>query len=190
MDDKFEIEESGSEVETGSISEKLRATLKRYADAKRTLRSAEHAFKEAKRHVEQLEQDTLPNVLDEAQVLEVTLSDGVRVEYRETIYTTLKRVRDTDSRPMADARGAIAALRAAGIDDSSFFEAVYVINQDVFDNLGLRSDDVLEITDVRHRYNPSQSRALGRELLASGIELPSDAFSQYVKRGVKITYKK
>ena len=158
-----------------TINERILNAIESKKDAEMVLQAAENAVRDAKRRLIEIEEEILPNILDEAEIQEIILSNGIKVKYIEKVYTTLKKVGGTRSTAMCDASKAIEELISLDINPHDFFECVEVSTGDGVENM--------------HRYSPARISALGKELLEKGQYLNPDCFSQYVKRGVKITEK-
>lgn len=173
------------------ITQRIKSTIEEYKDAKVILDAAARTVKEAKQRVKKLEEDTLPTLLFEAEVDEMTLTDGTHIKSCEKVYTTVKKGERVSSSTTANT-DVVKELTGLGVDPNDFFKPVYIVypitNEDTEEFITALSN-FKGVVNRELQYNPAQISALGAELLAEGKSLSEEFFSQHIKNSVKITQK-
>lgn len=171
------------------IEEQLNAELLHLSVKKTALEEAERQCKELKKEVRTLEEETLPNLLDEAGVYSVTLKSGFTVSFKETLFTKMKggKIREKST---TDNKEAVSELEEKGVNANDFFKPVFVVHdvpQDIQDHLIAALEEYGAHYEMKYQYSPASVSAVARELYEDGVGLSEDNFSQHLKRGVKIT---
>jgi len=147
------------------------------------IESLEAEVKEYKEKADKISSEIIPNLLAEQGLASLKLADGSGVEVKKTYSCTVKK----DS-----VESAYEWLRNNGLGD--------LIKNEVAVQFGkgedTRANDLLELA-VQEGFEPSQKqkvepmtlKALFRERIEAGLDMPSDYFHTFVKDQTKISRK-
>tara|TARA_B100001996_G_scaffold281575_1_gene221967 strand:- start:1118 stop:1678 length:561 start_codon:yes stop_codon:yes gene_type:complete len=144
------------------------------------IRSQESSLKELKEQADKISSEIIPNLLAEQGLSSLKLADGSAVDVKKTYSCTIKK----DS---LDA--AYTWLRDQGLGDIIKNEVSVVFGK----GEDTRANNLLDLA-VQEGYEPSQKqkvepmtlKALYRERIEAGLDMPSDFFHTFVKDQTKI----
>ena len=144
----------------------------------------EEETKALKEKADKIASEIIPNMLAEQGLSSLKLADGSGVEVRKTYSCTIKKD-GTDA--------AYKWLRENGLED--------IIKNEVFVTFGKVEDNKAEqLLDLaaqegfepqqKSKVEPMTLKALYRERIEAGLDMPSDSFNLFVKDQTKISRKK
>ena len=144
----------------------------------------EEETKALKEKADKIASEIIPNMLAEQGLSSLKLADGSGVEVRKTYSCTIKKD-GTDA--------AYKWLRENGLED--------IIKNEVFVTFGKGEDNKAEqLLDLaaqegfepqqKPKVEPMTLKALYRERIEAGLDMPSDSFNLFVKDQTKISRKK
>ena len=144
----------------------------------------EKEVKKLKQQADKIASEIIPNMLAEQGLSSLKLADGSAVEVRKSYSCTIKK-------DGADA--AYQWLRENGLEDLIKNE-VFVTFGKGEDNkaeqlLGLAEQEGFE-PQQKSKVEPMTLKALYRERIEAGLDMPSDTFNLFVKDQTKISRKK
>ena len=145
--------------------------------------SKEEELKKQKEKADKIASEIIPNMLAEQGLSSLKLADGSAVEIRKTYSCTVKK----DS-----LQSAYQWLRDNGLGD--------IIKNEVFVTFGKGEDnkaqDLLDLEEQsgyeprqKQKVEPMTLKALFRERIEAGLDMPSDSFNLFVKDQTKISRK-
>ena len=155
--------------------------LKAYEDE---IANLEEEIKLKKEKADKISSEIIPNMLAEQGLSSLKLADGSAVEVKKSYSCTIKK---------DDVESAYKWLRENGLED--------IIKNEVFVTFGKGEDnkakDLLDLAE-QSGYEPQQKskvepmtlKALYRERVEAGLDMPSDSFHLFVKDQTKISRKK
>jgi hypothetical protein len=154
--------------------------LKNYEDQ---IENLEKDIKDIKEQADKISSEIIPNMLAEQGLSSLKLADGSGVEIRKSYSCTIKKD-GTDS--------AYQWLRENGLED--------IIKNEVFVTFGKGEDNKAEqLLDLaaqegfepqqKSKVEPMTLKALYRERIEAGLDMPSDSFNLFVKDQTKISRK-
>ena len=155
--------------------------LKAYEDE---IANLEEEIKSKKEKADKISSEIIPNMLAEQGLSSLKLADGSAVEVKKSYSCTIKK---------DDVESAYKWLRENGLAD--------IIKNEVFVTFGKGEDnkakDLLDLAE-QSGYEPQQKskvepmtlKALYRERVEAGLDMPSDSFHLFVKDQTKISRKK
>ena len=155
--------------------------LKAYEDE---IANLEEEIKSKKEKADKISSEIIPNMLAEQGLSSLKLADGSAVEVKKSYSCTIKK---------DDVESAYKWLRENGLED--------IIKNEVFVTFGKGEDnkakDLLDLAE-QSGYEPQQKskvepmtlKALYRERVEAGLDMPSDSFHLFVKDQTKISRKK
>ena len=144
----------------------------------------EEKIKYKKEQADKISSEVIPNLLAEQGLSSLKLADGSAVEVKKSYSCTIKK---------DDVESAYTWLRENGLED--------IIKNEVFVTFGKGEDnkakDLLDLAE-QSGYEPQQKskvepmtlKALYRERVEAGLDMPSDSFHLFVKDQTKISRKK
>ena len=155
--------------------------LKNYEDQ---IENLEKDIKDIKEQADKISSEIIPNMLAEQGLSSLKLADGSGVEIRKSYSCTIKKD-GTDS--------AYQWLRENGLED--------IIKNEVFVTFGKGEDNKAEQLlglaeqegfepQQKSKVEPMTLKALYRERIEAGLDMPSDSFNLFVKDQTKISRKK
>ena len=159
-------------------------TLARYcnelADIENNINNLEKQLKKQKEQADKIGSEIIPNLLAEQGLSSLKLADGSSVDIRKSYNCTIKK---------DQVESAFQWLRDNGLGD--------IIKNEVAVQFGKGEDNKAEQLlglAVREGYEPSQKqkvepmtlKALFRERIEAGLDMPSDFFHTFVKDQTKI----
>ena len=155
--------------------------LKNYEDQ---IENLEKDIKDIKEQADKISSEIIPNMLAEQGLSSLKLADGSAVEVRKSYSCTIKK-------DGADA--AYQWLRENGLED--------IIKNEVFVTFGKGEDNKAEQLlglaeqegfepQQKSKVEPMTLKALYRERIEAGLDMPSDSFNLFVKDQTKISRKK
>jgi len=144
----------------------------------------EEETKALKEKADKIASEIIPNMLAEQGLSSLKLADGSGVEVRKTYSCTIKKD-GTDT--------AYQWLRENGLED--------IIKNEVFVTFGKGEDNkaeqLLSLAEnsgyepqQKSKVEPMTLKALYRERIEAGLDMPSDSFNLFVKDQTKISRKK
>jgi len=144
----------------------------------------EEETKALKEKADKIASEIIPNMLAEQGLSSLKLADGSAVEVRKSYSCTIKKD-GTDA--------AYKWLRENGLED--------IIKNEVFVTFGKGEDnkaqDLLDLAEQsgyepqqKQKVEPMTLKALFRERIEAGLDMPSDSFHLFVKDQTKISRKK
>ena len=144
------------------------------------IRSHEKTLKDLKEEADKISSEIIPNLLAEQGLASLKLADGSAVDVKKTYSCTIKK----DS---LDA--AYTWLRDQGLGDIIKNEVSVVFGK----GEDTRANNLLDLA-VQEGYEPSQKqkvepmtlKALYRERIEAGLDMPSEFFHTFVKDQTKI----
>ena len=147
------------------------------------IESKEGEVKKLKEQADKIASEIIPNMLAEQGLSSLKLADGSGVEVRKTYSCTVKK----DS-----LQSAYQWLRDNGLGD--------IIKNEVFVTFGKGEDnkaqDLLDLAEQsgyepqqKQKVEPMTLKALFRERIEAGLDMPSDSFHLFVKDQTKISRK-
>ena len=154
--------------------------LKAYEDE---IAELEQEIKSKKEKADKISSEIIPNMLAEQGLSSLKLADGSAVEVKKSYSCTIKK---------DDIESAHTWLRENGLGD--------LIKNEVFVTFGKGEDnkakDLLDLAE-QSGYEPQQKskvepmtlKALYRERVEAGLDMPSDSFHLFVKDQTKISRK-
>ena len=153
------------------------------AELERTIGNYEDQIKTYKEKADKISSEVIPNLLAEQGLASLKLADGSGVEVRKSYSCTVKK----DS-----VESAYTWLRENGLGD--------LIKNEVAVQFGKGEDNkAVELLDLaaQEGYEPTQKqkvepmtlKALFRERIEAGLDMPSDFFHTFVKDQTKISRK-
>ena len=154
--------------------------LKAYEDE---IAELEQEIKSKKEKADKISSEIIPNMLAEQGLSSLKLADGSAVEVKKSCSCTIKK---------DDIESAYTWLRENGLGD--------IIKNEVFVTFGKGEDnkakDLLDLAE-QSGYEPQQKskvepmtlKALYRERVEAGLDMPSDSFHLFVKDQTKISRK-
>ena len=148
------------------------------------IQSKEEEIKKLKEQADKIASEIIPNMLAEQGLSSLKLADGSAVEVKKSYSCTIKKDR-TDT--------AYQWLRENGLED--------IIKNEVFVTFGKGEDNKAEqLLDLaaqegfepqqKSKVEPMTLKALYRERVEAGLDMPSDSFHLFVKDKTKISRKK
>ena len=155
--------------------------LQNYEDQ---ISNMESDIKKIKEQADKISSEVIPNLLAEQGLSSLKLADGSAVEVKKSYSCTIKK---------DDVESAYKWLRENGLED--------IIKNEVFVTFGKGEDnkakDLLDLAE-QSGYEPQQKskvepmtlKALYRERVEAGLDMPSDSFHLFVKDQTKISRKK
>ena len=144
----------------------------------------EEQIKKKREKADKISSEIIPNMLAEQGLSSLKLADGSSVEVKKSYSCTIKK---------DDVESAYTWLRENGLED--------IIKNEVFVTFGKGEDnkakDLLDLAE-QSGYEPQQKskvepmtlKALYRERVEAGLDMPSDTFNLFVKDQTKISRKK
>ena len=155
--------------------------LKNYEDQ---IENLEKDIKDIKEQADKISSEIIPNMLAEQGLSSLKLADGSAVEVRKSYSCTIKK-------DGADA--AYQWLRENGLED--------IIKNEVFVTFGKGEDNKAEQLlglaeqegfepQQKSKVEPMTLKALYRERIEAGLDMPSDSFNLFVKDQTTISRKK
>jgi len=161
----------------------LAAYCQELAELERTIGNYEDQIKTYKEKADKISSEVIPNLLAEQGLASLKLADGSGVEVRKSYSCTVKK----DS-----VESAYTWLRENGLGD--------LIKNEVAVQFGKGEDNkAVELLDLaaQEGYEPTQKqkvepmtlKALFRERIEAGLDMPSDFFHTFVKDQTKISRK-
>ena len=154
--------------------------LKAYEDE---ISDLEDKIKYKKEKADKISSEIIPNMLAEQGLSSLKLADGSAVEVKKSYSCTIKK---------DDIESAYTWLRENGLED--------IIKNEVFVTFGKGEDnkakDLLDLAE-QEGYEPQQKskvepmtlKALYRERVEAGLDMPSDSFHLFIKDQTKISRK-
>ena len=147
------------------------------------IQSKEEEIKKLKEQADKIASELIPNMLAEQGLSSLKLADGSGVEIRKTYSCTVKK---------DNLESAYKWLRDNGLGD--------IIKNEVFVTFGKGEDNKAEQLlnlAVQEGFEPQQKskvepmtlKALYRERIEAGLDMPSDSFHLFVKDQTKISRK-
>ena len=144
----------------------------------------EEETKALKEKADKIASEIIPNMLAEQGLSSLKLADGSGVEVRKTYSCTVKK---------DNLASAYQWLRDNGLGD--------IIKNEVFVTFGKGEDnkaqDLLDLAEQsgyepqqKQKVEPMTLKALYRERIEAGLDMPSDSFNLFVKDQTKISRKK
>ena len=148
------------------------------------IQSKEEEIKKLKEQADKIASEIIPNMLAEQGLSSLKLADGSAVEVRKSYSCTIKKD-GTDA--------AYKWLRENGLED--------IIKNEVFVTFGKGEDNkaeqLLSLAEnsgyepqQKSKVEPMTLKALYRERIEAGLDMPSDSFNLFVKDQTKISRKK
>ena len=148
------------------------------------IQSKEEEIKKLKEQADKIASEIIPNMLAEQGLSSLKLADGSAVEVRKSYSCTIKKD-GTDA--------AYQWLRENGLED--------IIKNEVFVTFGKGEDNKAEQLlglaeqegfepQQKSKVEPMTLKALYRERIEAGLDMPSDSFNLFVKDQTKISRKK
>ena len=145
--------------------------------------SKEEELKKQKEKADKIASEIIPNMLAEQGLSSLKLADGSGVEVRKTYSCTVKK---------DNLESAYKWLRDNGLGD--------IIKNEVFVTFGKGEDnkaqDLLDLAEQsgyepqqKQKVEPMTLKALFRERIEAGLDMPSDSFNLFVKDQTKISRK-
>ena len=145
--------------------------------------SKEEELKKQKEKADKIASEIIPNMLAEQGLSSLKLADGSGVEIRKTYSCTVKK---------DNLESAYKWLRDNGLGD--------IIKNEVFVTFGKGEDnkaqDLLDLAEQsgyepqqKQKVEPMTLKALYRERIEAGLDMPSDSFHLFVKDQTKISRK-
>ena len=145
--------------------------------------SKEEELKKQKEKADKIASEIIPNMLAEQGLSSLKLADGSGVEVRKTYSCTVKK---------DNLESAYQWLRNNGLGD--------IIKNEVFVTFGKGEDnkaqDLLDLAEnsgyepqQKQKVEPMTLKALYRERIEAGLDMPSDSFHLFVKDQTKISRK-
>ena len=176
------------EIDQQEIIEKTDiSTLSRYClmlqDLEDKISNAEDNVKKLKEEADKISSEIIPNLLAEQGLSSLKLADGSGVEVKKSYSCTVKK---------DNIESAYKWLRENGLGD--------IIKNEVAVTFGKGEDNKAEKLlnlAVQEGYEPQQKskvepmtlKALFRERVEAGLDMPSDSFNTFVKDQTKISRK-
>jgi len=147
------------------------------------IQSKEEEIKKLKEQADKIASEIIPNMLAEQGLSSLKLADGSSVEIRKTYSCTVKK---------DNLESAYKWLRDNGLGD--------IIKNEVFVTFGKGEDnkaqDLLDLAEQsgyepqqKQKVEPMTLKALFRERIEAGLDMPSDSFHLFVKDQTKISRK-
>ena len=147
------------------------------------IQSKEEEIKKLKEQADKIASEIIPNMLAEQGLSSLKLADGSGVEIRKTYSCTVKK---------DNLESAYKWLRDNGLGD--------IIKNEVFVTFGKGEDNKAEQLlnlAVQEGFEPQQKskvepmtlKALFRERIEAGLDMPSDSFHLFIKDQTKISRK-
>ena len=147
------------------------------------IESKEGEIKKLKEQADKIASEIIPNMLAEQGLSSLKLADGSGVEIRKTYSCTVKK---------DNLESAYKWLRDNGLGD--------IIKNEVFVTFGKGEDnkaqDLLDLAEQsgyepqqKQKVEPMTLKALFRERIEAGLDMPSDSFHLFVKDQTKISRK-
>ena len=148
------------------------------------IESKEEEIKKIKEKADKIASEIIPNMLAEQGLSSLKLADGSAVEVKKSYSCTIKKD-GTDA--------AYQWLRENGLED--------IIKNEVFVTFGKGEDnkaqDLLDLAEnsgyepqQKQKVEPMTLKALYRERVEAGLDMPSDSFNLWIKDQTKISRKK
>ena len=148
------------------------------------IESKEEEIKKIKEKADKIASEIIPNMLAEQGLSSLKLADGSAVEIKKSYSCTIKKD-GTDA--------AYQWLRENGLED--------IIKNEVFVTFGKGEDnkaqDLLDLAEnsgyepqQKQKVEPMTLKALYRERVEAGLDMPSDSFNLWIKDQTKISRKK
>ena len=162
----------------------LAAYCQELAEIENGISYLEEQLKAHKEKADKISSEIIPNMLAEQGLSSLKLADGSAVEVRKSYSCTIKK-------DGADA--AYQWLRENGLED--------IIKNEVFVTFGKGEDNKAEQLlglaeqegfepQQKSKVEPMTLKALYRERIEAGLDMPSDSFNVFVKDQTKISRKK
>ena len=172
------------ELDGANDANKLSDQVVKLQQLENELLAKEEELKELKRKVDLVSGEVIPTMMQEMNISTLKLADGTSVEVKPVYGASI---------PKAKQEEAYTWLRENGLGD--------LIKNQVAVSFGKGEDNkAQELLDlaVSKGYEPSQDqkiepstlRALYRERVEAGLDMPSDSFHLFVKDKTKISRKK
>ena len=147
------------------------------------IQSKEEEIKKLKEQADKIASEIIPNMLAEQGLSSLKLADGSGVEIRKTYSCTVKK---------DNLESAYKWLRDNGLGD--------IIKNEVFVTFGKGEDnkaqDLLDLAEQsgyepqqKQKVEPMTLKALFRERIEAGLDMPSDSFHLFIKDQTKISRK-
>lgn len=156
------------------------------AHLQKQLAEYESHVDELKRKISAIEEDELPNLMDELMITTLEFNDGLSITLDDKVYFRV----NAPEREIAWKK--LVEMGAPGIIKPVLKITVAQTEgrSDIIDAINIVKNS-LECDDVQltYEYNPMQLSALMREFIENCVDFDDDVFKQSVKRGVKIKQK-
>ena len=184
MIDIEELEKDQQEVIEKTNIHTLAGYCKELQAYESEIADLEEKIKYKKEKADKISSEIIPNMLAEQGLSSLKLADGSAVEVKKSYSCTIKK---------DDVESAYKWLRENGLED--------IIKNEVFVTFGKGEDnkakDLLDLAE-QSGYEPQQKskvepmtlKALYRERVEAGLDMPSDSFHLFVKDQTKISRKK
>ena len=181
---EINFEEDQQEIIEKTDISSLAGYCKELKDYEDEIADLEEKIKYKKEKADKISSEIIPNMLAEQGLSSLKLADGSAVEVKKSYSCTIKK---------DDVESAYKWLRENGLED--------IIKNEVFVTFGKGEDnkakDLLDLAE-QSGYEPQQKskvepmtlKALYRERVEAGLDMPSDSFHLFVKDQTKISRKK
>jgi len=181
---KMFIEDAPQDVDNLTGAENLSDLVLQLQKLEDELKSDEEALKRKKEKIDKISGIAIPEIMQTMKLKTMKLSDGSGIEIKEIYSATI---------PVANKEGAFTWLRENGLGD--------LIKNEVTEAFGRNEDTKASdyaILAKGQGYEPVQKlkvepmtlKALVRERLEAGQEMPSDLFNLFTGNRTKITRNK
>ena len=171
-------------AETESLAPEEKTFKKRYGDLRRHAQQKEQELKEIKRKVELVSSEVIPTMMQEMNISTLKLADGTSVEVKPVYGASI---------PVDKREEAYKWLRENGLGD--------LIKNEITVAFGRSEDNKAQQYAVLAQgqgYEPVQKlkvepmtlKALVRERVEAGLDMPSDLFNLFTSNRTKITRSK
>ena len=179
-----ELEKDQQQVIEKADIDTLASYCKELQGYEEEIAELEEQIKKKREKADKISSEIIPNMLAEQGLSSLKLADGSAVEVKKSYSCTIKK---------DDVESAHKWLRENGLAD--------IIKNEVFVTFGKGEDnkakDLLDLAE-QSGYEPQQKskvepmtlKALYRERVEAGLDMPSDSFHLFVKDQTKISRKK
>lgn len=188
LNDEILIDQLASEAGQ-TVHGVIRNKIKALEIKKGILKELEKKVETTKEEIKRLEEEELPNLLDEMQVKEFAFNDGTHIKMQETVYTYVNKENHFAAYYELLRLGCpyiIKPVIKVEIDEQNSIEDY----NNVLNKLSDAVQDVCTMDGNNFEYNQNTLSALARRLLEEqGVKLNPEIFKERIKRVVKIKVK-
>ena len=181
---KMFVEDAPQQVNELNNVESLSSHVLELQRLEDEIKIEEERLSRKKQQADKLSQQVIPEIMDSMKLKTMKLKDGSAIEVKEIYSATI---------PVANKEGAFTWLRENGLGDLIKNEVTVAFGRNE-DNKAIAYANLAQGQGYQPvqklKVEPMTLKALVRERLESGLEMPSDLFNMFTGNRTKITRSK